>query len=393
MKKPLLILSLLSAGLAASCIYPFEVSTETEAGHALVVEGDIIVGGITRVTISDLMNLTQPSAPHIKEYVLDLRVEDENGTSYSVPAGYLSGGPTYEIDTRGCNPAFKHRLYIMTAENEYASDWQDVHISPVIDSISVNPDRDRNKMFIGLSCHSDKEQYFRWNYSETWEYHTPYIATVKYEVPIFGTPTWNNGYGIISKMESKDQTYTCWNSSESKEVKLFSTEHQSDNRFVDLDFLSIDRDSYKLMSMYYINISVQSLSEEAYRYWETLNKSSSMSGDLFSPIPSELEGNIRCLTDKDRLVVGFISASTSSTADRFVDNLDTKFYKSKPEYYLENRILPEAQWLQTYLNGQWRPFTDSINDKGELVYEWAETPCVDCRARGGKTVKPDFWPR
>lgn len=406
MKKPLLIL-FLTAGLAASCIYPFEAETDSETSDALVVEGDINVGGITQVSIGRITNLSG-NAPDAREYVYNVNVEDENGNIYSAGSrpyydgmypsdmylnSVIDGSKQFfTIDTKDCNPALKHRLHIYTDDNEYASDWLEVHISPAIDSISVNPDEARKQLFIGLSCHSDNEQFFRWKYSETWEYHTYNHADLKYELPVQGTPTWNNGYGIVSRMAPGEETYTCWKSDASSEVMLFSTEHQSDNRFVDLEFLSIPQNSDKLMVMYYINISVQSLSEQAYRYWETLNRTSTQSGDLFAPIPSELQGNITCLTDKDRLCVGYISASTSSSIERFVDNGKILFYRSPLVHYEEDQEIEEKLWKTTYLSGSWKPYTKQFNDMGQEVILWSESRCVDCRLKGGTTTKPSYWP-
>lgn len=393
MKKPLLIL-LLSAGLAASCIYPFEAQFGNETKDALVIEGDILVGGYTQVSISGLNSLTGEVAV-ATENVSSIEVEDENGAIVKGIADVSSESQNvtlFNINTRECDPALKHRLLVKTDKNEYASEWLEVHIAPVIDSVSVNPDFDKKKMFIGLSCHSDSEQYFRWNYSETWEYHSRYTAQLKYEFPVIDTPTWNNGNGIITPITPEEQTHICWGADESYEVMLFNTEHQADNRFVDLDFLSINQDSEKLMSLYSINISVISLAEESYRYWETLNSTSSQSGDLFAPIPSEQKGNIECLSDNERLVIGYISASTVSSLRRFINNVDTQFYRAKTVTYEENQVFPEEQWRNKYISGKWRPYMETMNDAGQNVIEWAETRCVDCRTKGGTTVKPSFWP-
>lgn len=396
MKKPLLIL-LLSAGLAASCIYPFEAAPDSDARDALVVEGDIIVGGMTDIALSSLRPLSDErnsdgSGKATGVSAISVLVEDESGAVFKPSALRVDGNAVvFTLDTRECNPELKHRLSVSISDDRYATDWLEVHISPVIDSISVNPDSDRGKMFIGLSCHSDEERYFRWKYSETWEYHAYEHASYKYEVPVKDTPSWNNGYGIITTMYPEESTYLCWNSTNSSEVMLFSTEHQSDNRFVDLDFLSIPQDSDKLMSLYHIKISVQSLSEDAYRYWETLNSTSSQSGDLFTPMPSEIEGNIKCLTDKDKLVIGYISASTDNSVERFVDNAETKFYRRKTEHYPDPEVFNEKDWLNMYRLG-WRPCSQNVDDSGRNVIEWVDQRCVDCRLKGGSTQKPEFWP-
>ena len=141
--------------------------------------------------------------------------------------------------------------------------------------------------------------------------------------------------------------------------------------------------------MYFVELSQIRLTEEAYRFWETVRNNSTNVGGLFSPEPSEMRGNIVNVDDPDELVLGYVSVSTCTRKKMFVDNYDTRFSNWRgPSYGLVEPFpdIPD-EWRKYY---GWKYRYGWLNDEtGQTV--WAPIECIDCRASGGTKERPWWW--
>ncbi|MCL2502982.1 MAG: DUF4249 domain-containing protein, partial [Bacteroidales bacterium] len=104
--------------------------------------------------------------------------------------------------------------------------------------------------------------------------------------------------------------------------------------------------------------------------------------------PSELRGNIRCISHPDDRVFGYISAGTRSVEKIFVTAQDIGIYRYYQCQPLDMSVFAEYQEpptnLEIYHMG-YRP----VGDIGD--FEWLIQECVECTTRGTKN-KPSFWP-
>ena len=200
-----------------------------------------------------------------------------------------------------------------------------------------------------------------------------------------------NGYGSIEELVPPDNIYYCYGHEESSEILTFSTEKQTDDRFVVLEFRKIPRDDIKISFYYRIKVFLEALDKEAYTYWENMKTNSEYNGNLFAPTPSEMVGNIRCLQDPGELVIGYISAAQRAQKTLFLDAADIQFYK-RNEPYVEPVLLESpSEWYQYYSRESFLPYSSVMpHDTGQTY--WAPARCVDCRKRGGTLTKPDDWP-
>ena len=146
----------------------------------------------------------------------------------------------------------------------------------------------------------------------------------------------------------------------------------------------------RISLLYSIEVSQRALSRESYQYWETLRKNSDQVGGIFSPQPSEMRGNIKCTTDPEETVLGFISAASVTKK---------RFFASKSEIGIYNNshicpvMIPEREkpipipWSTMHETGY-----DIVSyNPSERESAWAPVSCVDCRIFGTKN-KPSFWP-
>ena len=143
------------------------------------------------------------------------------------------------------------------------------------------------------------------------------------------------------------------------------------------------------------------LSYEAYEYYRLLALYTQESSGLFSPMPSEVKGNIQCLSNPKISVGGFVMASKIQTKRLFIYESDLKEIHSSYSNCASG--LGEEQSENIF--GGWKAaWTREVRDKGAIVYnEHAGVlannsiiypkECVDCRQTFGATKKrPDFWP-
>ena len=380
-----------TALLAASCVFPFEAETVDGSG-SLVVEGDILIGEVTKVALG----LTYPVGGSPETVCRGtVWIEDDAGKEYYADKWYDQNQKTmYEIDTRDADPSRQYRLHVdavgVKGGHDYESSWQSASLAPEIDSLSYLKDPERSRFNITLSMHSEKGSFFKWTYIEDWEYHSDYRATYIYHPPQTGW--WGtNGYGTMEELVPPDNIYYCYGHEESSEILTFSTEKQTDDRFVDLEFRKIPRDDIRISFYYRIKVFLEALDKEAYTYWENMKTNSEYNGNLFAPTPSEMVGNIRCAQDPDELVIGYISAAQRAKKTLFLDAADIQYYKRNEPYQEPVLLESPLDWYQYYSRERFLPYSSVVPHDTSQTY-WAPARCVDCRERGGTLTKPDDWP-
>lgn len=392
MKKHILHISVLAAVLSvtASCVYPIDIDV-TGAGGSMVIEGDIFIGEITDVKLSYSSPLNSLALP-TTDIPAEVEVVDDQGMVY--PGYPADNEGLYKVDTRNASPDRQYKLRVRNLDNHrsYESTFQRVCRSSDIDSLSYIIDEKRSCMNIAISMHSGSESWFKWSYVEDWEYHTIYQAQLKYTPPEIVSWGWYrapSGPGTMERSLPPDNNYYCWSHDVSTEIMIFSTENQSDDRFVDLEFHTLQRWDRKISYVYRIKVQLEPMGSDAYAYWDNVRKNSDYNGSLFSPNPSEMPGNITCIEDPDEFVIGYINAAERSVKTLYVYNSDHQFYKEK-EWFDTDKIQPSSsEWYESYQNGYLPYYTEVPGDFGNAY--WVQRRCIDCTQFGGKPQRPDDW--
>jgi len=384
---------------AVSCVYPFETDLP-EGQKRLAIEGDIIIGTESEFLFSYVMPLsTSVEEMEALRPTGTVWVEDENGGRYESSSKPSS---RQTVDLRLARDDVRYRAHFLVEDNqrEYISEWMYPSAPPVVDTLSYSNDEDY--FYVNLSFHSnDKEHYFRWTYEETWEYHTRYQGEYLLdEVQLKATPTLPDKF--LTPIQPELYPYHfCWDHSQSTEVGLTATTSLTEDRVIDRNFLKMTRHDARIMSVYHMELHLRSISKECYDYLKTMDKNSDNYGSLFATIPSELRGNITCVTDETEFVIGFVDVT------REVDT-DMWYFESKGNLFKgftgpESLFLPQIKKKTTYLdyyNSNYLPVKygeiDYVNEKGETVhgegYLWSPGTDVDCRRCGGTKNKPEGWP-
>ena len=386
MKKYLLYI--LCALTLCSCIYPYSTKFPEDAPSRLVVSGDIFPGEETRIYLGYVFPLGTATGTMRKTVPTgNVTVENDRGQRFQ---GRRKAGGLYVLDTRKAPVDASYRLMIVLSDGRvFCSPWSIVYKAPEITDLSYATDSD--KVYLKISLKGDEAvRHFRWDYTETWEYHAWFRPELMY-VPGLPVPDRENPSKIYRERNSDDEDfYYCWNSAENVEPCLATTEDLSDNIVEGNVFHTMSRADAKVSTMYSILVTVCGMSKGAYAYLNHQSAVSNMTGDLFSPTPSEMSGNLVCIDDADDVAIGYVNVTTRNTKRIFVSGV---YYSTfDPNTLL---FIPEADEDGNHNFEQLFSSNSPVRGGNPLTVNnvyWGPKRCTDCRAWGGSKNKPDWWP-
>ena len=387
------ILAMMMLAVAAGCIYDYEPEDGDIQGldePLVVIDGDIIVGGVTRVKVGFTQSLTaDEDSIVVVPLGASVWVESEAG---EVLSGRELEDNVFEIDTEDLSLQGRYRLGVsIPGRGEYLSAFKGVLVSPAIDSVTYSVAGDRSYARIEVTTHNgklDEKLYCKWSYSENWESNALYPSQLVFDVKS----------GVMTKL-SPEETVTrqyCFSEAESVGTYIANTEKLSENVIYKSVVKEIANTDSRLMRLYSINVTQKVLDKEAYIYWDNMKNNTSGTGGLFSPQPSEIRGNIESVTTEGEIVIGYVNVSTVSQRRVFVDWTNKLAYSTGCVEILVPKLAPTDKpdaepkplWPGYYTQG-YRPIRFSEGKTDEAY--WALENCTDCRAFSNST-RPDFWP-
>lgn len=367
--------------VSTSCKQVYNPPFASPVTGYLVVEGFINSGNdASTIQLSRTVRL-EDSATILYEHNARVAIEDDDNASY--PLIERDSGK-YVSDVLSLNHQRKYRVHIATADGkEYVSDFSPVKYTPVIDSLSWQRDNGGISIYVNANDAQKSTKYYQWKYSETWEFHSPYISFLEYVTyPV-------TGLGVGDR-KNTDSLYTCWKTQSSTNILLGSTEKLSEDKIF-LPVRYFEQNAEELSILYYIQVKQYAISREAYLFKEKLKKNTEQLGSIFDPQPSELGGNIHCISDPTEQAIGFVEVAEEQKKDIFISNEEVKPWTPEVDcakiiiYNHRDSIKP---FVQTYIP------VHAVLFRGLAIVKFDAAPqiCVDCRLRGTH-VRPAFWPQ
>ena len=298
------------------------------------------------------------------------------------------GGDTYNLQEQGngnyasgnltLNTAHKYRLRISTANGaQYISDYVPVQQTPPIDSLAWQQQGD---VTIYLDTHdpSNQSHYYRWDYVETWEYHSP-LQT------LLGVKD-----HMIYLTDSTNQTQVCWESDNSSNIVLATSSGLSADVISHTPIATVTQTASKLSARYSILVNQYVLTQPAYQYWQIIQKNTQQTGTLFDPQPSQLTGNFHRVNNPAEPVIGYMSASSITQKRIFisysqVSNWDTIALACEQKEIPQD---PNNFLLYNYPDTTFSPYY-FVTSGAQIML--ARTQCLNCLLRGGTNQKPAYW--
>jgi hypothetical protein len=366
--------------ILVGCIDPYLPPEIKSAGAILVIDGHIDFNRTSTIKLSLSQNIYE-NGETAKVDGAVVALENENGVKYPLTA---EGNGNYSLAPQALAP-IKHRLTVRTPDaKQYASQFVEIINSPPIDSVSwdVTPELG---IEIYANTHGTESNtgYYRWRFEETWQYTAAYNSIYVYN-------TASNNVEL-----RQDDIFNCWQSNLSSDILISTSSRLSENVISEFPLTTIQQRDERLRYTYSILVKQYSITQEAYAYWKELKKTTEDLGTLFSPMPSQVMGNFKSITNPEEPVLGYFSLGTSSEKRIFINSLqlprpntyDTP-YEGCVAYELFNENV-STFFSTPYLLAGGIP---NPNGPGIIGYYYAVTRCVDCRSAGGKNVKPDYWP-
>jgi hypothetical protein len=373
-----------------SCKKPYTPPEITASGSHLVVEGVINTGSdSTIISLSHTVVLSGKTAlnPQTKAVVT---VESDQNVTY--PLTENTGG-RYISTGLNLDNSRQYRLRIKTPDGQqYLSDFVASKVTPPIDSIGFKVVNDMLQIYVNTHDPNNNTRYYRWDYTETWQYHSMYAST-------FIT----NGVAIVPRTNLQ-QIYTCFSSDVSTSIYIGSSAALNQDVIYQAPLAQIAATSEKLETRYSILLRQYALTSDAYTFWLNLKKNTEDLGSIFDAQPSTTISNIHNINNATDVVVGYVSACKVQTKRIFILNsqvpntwrvtypytctLDTdRFHAPFNINEVANKLIPLNSGDIPVIDFFYPGNTNILLPDG---YLGSSHGCVDCTIRGTKVV-PSFW--
>lgn len=228
--------------------------------------------------------------------------------------------------------------------------------------------------YIDLKAGGEDSRFYKWQLTETWEYHSAYPNEFYYD-------------GEVHQNIPPDSSqYVCWATEDIPKIYTLSTKNLVENSFNRFPLHYVRNTTEQLAILYSVLVKQIALSEEAFTYWDQLRMNSDNAGGLYSTQPLPIQGNIVNTTSPDQKVLGFFQASSISAKRLFVEPVPGLVLEysdhCSPTLMRKGLIEIRPQDYPGYL----------MSHEGRWTMVLMNDECVECKQRGGTTTKPDFWP-
>jgi len=365
------------------CRKPYNPPAVSGINGYLVVEGVINPGSdSTIITLSRTVNISSNITINPVSGAVLTVISDQN-TSYPLTD---AGGGNYISAGLNLDVAHQYRLNIQTSDGKkYQSDFEAVTITPPIDSIGFNiTTTPVNGVQVYVNTHdpTNNIKYYRWDYSENWEFHSLYTSNFI-----------SNGTKLVERTPSQ-YVSDCYSGDISSDIVLGSSAKLSQATVYQNPLVFIPSTSEKVETRYSVSVHQYALTSDAYSFWINLKKNTEQLGSIFDAQPSETPGNLHCITNPSEPVAGYVSICTVASKIQFIYGYQLPAWVPAYPYVCS---LDTPTMVGSY---NWKNLVDypdlylPIDGVGPVsnptAFSWTTRPCADCSIRGSLTP-PSFW--
>lgn len=375
---------LLAAVLAAvSCVYPFEPEYR-QADELLVVDGDIVIGELCDIVLRKLNPVNEPPYASLDKIpAAEMWIEDSRGKHYGVHENFdAANGRGYRFDLRQAPvDGRQYSLAIKAWDRFYRSDWLDVHAAPEVKGLNYAIAGSDVRIYLSLDPGAEGERHYRWTYRETWEYNAPFLPNMTWDA--------KHGYRELLPGDVFEYHY-CWMNARTRNIGIATSDGLAGDSVNDIKVASISRSDGRMSNMYRMDLTARSISRDCYDYLSAVVASSEGTGDLFTPTPSAIWGNVRCQTDSTEMLIGFVEAVQTTRTTLWIDCAALGIYKPPVLNLLDLLVVPTGETTLEEFSQMGLAVYGRTNLTSPIY--WIPDWCVDCRASGGTKNKPEGWP-
>jgi len=379
----IILFSWLTVMLLSSCIQSFEPDILAGDEKKYVISGQVTdEDGSQNINISISSPIGTPQYKPVTGCLV--KILDDQGHTF--PMGDEGDGNyTTMIDLALLQPGIAFKIEVTTPEGDFiTSDYDTLAPGPEVDSVYwIREDHLYNpaaplvkgiQFYVDLDAAPTDSRYYRWEAIETYEYHSLYPLEWYYD-------------GVVHHVTPPDYSkMVCWKTSRVPEIYTLPTDNLAENRYEQFGLHFVSNLTTRLAYGYSLLVRQFALSRNAFTYYEQLRVNSNPQGGLYDKQPLAIQGNLHNITHPDKVVLGFVAASTTRTKRIFVypvPGLPLMYDPACDPIPLRNglKVIKPIDY-PAYLLG---------NAEGYSL-TWMDDSCVDCLSLGGINVKPAFWP-
>lgn len=278
----------------------------------------------------------------------------------------------------------QYKLIVQTPKGDvYETAYQELNAAPEIDSVYANVEmrdtRDPNHVLGGYQFYIDVKN----NHSEGGYYYYRMEEAYEFRSALFIDYIYD---GEFREMFNKDTLYTCYAQRQRGEIYTYDTKNLVEKDINGLPLVYISNESPRLNIRYSLLVKQYNINEEAFTYWNGIEKQRGDQGALYSKQPYQIAGNLKNINNPDEPVLGFFVVGGVKEKRIFVGKP-----RGVPAYIFRCTPDVEAVAYLPELSEQDYPAYLSYTKDRQLGT--ASDACFDCTLRGGKLEKPDFWDR
>lgn len=368
----------------SGCIDEYEADIPAEDSNLLMVEGTISSGKLCNFRLSRTVPV---NSAYPAQMVLGASVSVRGSDGLEYPAQENAGN--YACQTGTLDPDATYYLHIETDGEVYESEPQKpLRTEKIADvrGVQNTPESSIDVLVTPDSpADANEVKYYSWTYDETWEVRPDYRTVLYYDVQY-----------LMPKTRPSQFPERGWVDAVGKTVTVGSSATYSGQHIERLKIYDVDRTDVRMYYRYSGLVHQRAISKAEYEYELARRQASSEMGGLFTPLPSALPTNVRCLTSNKR-VIGFVGCSLNTSDYRFF--LTPQEFSTPPIYIGDTRIWienpTEADCLRMVQQGlylcEW--IYPIMSEDGQTHVAWAFLHQLDIRARyeGAYIEMPDFW--
>jgi hypothetical protein len=364
----------------AHCKVPYVPPLKPSSTNLLVVEGFIDGAVPVSFTLSRTRTLSAGDTA-ARKYELNAKVLIEDDHQGSYPLTEAGNGVYNSPGILSLNPTYKYRLHIFTLNSEeYLSDLVAFKQSQPIDSINWNFKDNGVQVYVNTHDPNNLTRYYRWEYSETWEFHSYYSSNYEY---VAAQDT------VIPRTIPVN---ICWHSDISTSILLGSSASLSNDLIYEMPLTYIEQHDNRISVLYSILVKQYPLDVNGYNYWLAMKSNTENIGSIFDPQPNETAGNIHCVSNPAESVIGYVNAGNSFTERSFISNISMPANWNLYPFCSLFNVPNNPDSLRRYFGGGYVPIDPAGRPSvPPSAYSASDAECVDCTLNG-TNIKPPFWP-
>ncbi|WP_026956480.1 DUF4249 domain-containing protein [Algoriphagus vanfongensis] len=369
--------------LVGACkeVYDPELSATEE--RILVVEGYLDTDGVP----SELsLSYTVGTQEEVETFpaVTGARVHLESSSGQRYELSELGQGKYGFAKDIPENEVYNLKIQLINGYSYTSEELKPLASTDILD-IGFEKSEEGVEIFITTQGNEQVDN-FLWTYEETWAFKPPFPNNVKYDI---------ESKNVVER-SPEEKMDLCYLSIPNSDLVLESSSRFEDNLVFKQRIREIAPGDERLTERYSILVTQKALTPNGAEFWEILRRNTDDIGTIFSPLPTQIRGNMVHDQDPDTPVIGHVGLGKVSQKRLFIDITEVYPWQADvPEYFgcstgLDTVFVQDYEQEFRFSNKY--PTYPIYNQNGlePIGYLYSTEICVDCRLRG-TNVMPDFW--